>query len=286
MMTPGERTTRAEVHRAARFVSPRGLTSPSLQRPMVARVFTFDRAALRSGRDYLHHLESRWTGPERPVSTPVTALGALRDRGHLHLGESASLGTLLAVLPRGYLPMTHPDQALVELGPELAASAACADDVLAAPVFGVGSPSPSLFWMGWCGRTEAWTLATARGREESSNAPLWVGPSRQGRQLVAPTIRVDGLGRVSVSARPAPLAWSHDGHGFVEDDGGTDAALADYYLWWAWRLYGYAREVSRSPWDLYLATAAARRGLAALSRISEVVRHLDLHLNGSIEAAS
>ena len=61
-----------------------------------------------------------------------------------------------------------------------------------------------------------------------------------------------------------------------------EAALADYYLWWAQRLFSYVMDgLSQRPlWDLYMAIACVRCGIAELFELGALIVHEYAHLFG------
>lgn len=91
------------------------------------------------------------------------------------------------------------------------------------------------------------------------------------------SVCVDCRGEVRLKGAAPAVSWTWRGQHHVLEQTRGVAAMADYYLWWAHRLHSYHHTDSKSPWDLMLATMAARRGLGWIGRLSAEVRHLDRH---------
>ena len=156
-----------------------------------------------------------------------------------------------------------------------------------ARILRVGSERPGLFWKGPRGpHAAAWGLAAvgASGRARS----VVLGPMpNQYKARVGPDnaeIRVDSLGRVRLARARPLMSWTGSSCHHALDQTTGVAAMADYYLWWARRLYSYHCTDSKSPWDLMLAREAARTGLRWVGRLADELRHLDGHARSPVGA--
>lgn len=262
--------------RVARLPAPLRAQGPARQ-PPPSRPAPI--VATPSGREMSAQLERRWRGPQPRIRVGVGAVAPLRESTVLNLGSSASLGARVAVLPRGYAPATDPAEMWAAY---LGDSPAVLDALVQAGLdLHGGEAEAGLFWT--CPTIMArapWVHGLADARRGRPSAAVFLGslPAAAGLAPDRAELCVDDVGRVRVAGARESISWSHDADAFATQAPRWRAALADLYLWWGHRLYGYSHEVSRSPVDLYLGQLAVQRGLACLRDIGAGFQHVDRHL--------
>jgi uncharacterized membrane protein YgcG len=90
----------------------------------------------------------------------------------------------------------------------------------------------------------------------------------------------DGKFRVTRYSE-GPQAWTYFGVVHMSPCNQAEAAIADYYLWWANRLYSYALHESGSALDMFTAMMCARCAVSEIVEMAAVILHEYSHVTGS-----
>jgi hypothetical protein len=95
-------------------------------------------------------------------------------------------------------------------------------------------------------------------------------------------ISIDVDGRVSATRkRDGFNAFAYVGNIYFCNSMRLEAALADYYLYWAHRLYCYFWEESNDLSHWYIGLLCARAGLSEICELASLILHEYLHIVGS-----
>ena len=226
----------------------------------------------------------------------------LRDQTVLNLGRYADFD-LIAHVPRDFEPTLERDAMLsAYLGPWLDVHTLSFDDAEAnVKKWKQGEPE-GLFWTGEGGylvRAWLWAIVTTHSfahlvddiTDATRYAPVDYREMVEQGKLSLRFILGSGTpgyiehnadGRI-VSHNPDnhPLAWTYFGQIRIKANTRLWPQLADYYMWWAWRLYAWAREGDGGYLEEFMGLCCARAAMAEIAQMATLIVHEVGHLKGS-----